>query len=351
MAISTVDTLDDLTTNMNDSPTSSHRHSSIVITRRTNRSLYTHFIHIVIKPFRNFLGRPKSKQPKGSVKLTPHKVVRKTCSVSDRVVEDIHVYDMRPRQTKAKAVTKRVYYFCGGGWQSPPSTQHWQLCAKLARQMPGTSISLVSYPLAPNNPAAEALPMLMRMYRTLLREAEEEGHKVILAGDSSGGNVILSLALEALREDEFAKESGVGEKNIPHPVAIMAICPSTDLTRSNPDIEKLMGCDPILTPDFIKSTAKAWQGDMDPADRKISPINADVSLLAKAGVHVHGVTGGHDILGPDAIVFRKKCEEAGVKGEWLEWEKQMHCFVLTWPYGVPEGREALGWIVDVLKKE
>jgi hypothetical protein len=29
----------------------------------------------------------------------------------------------------------------------------------------------------------------------------------------------------------------------------------------------------------------------------------------------------------------------------------MHCWLLTWPYGVPEGREAVGWVVDVLEKE
>lgn len=194
--------------------------------------------------------------------------------------------------------------------------------------------------------------MLLKLYRTLLQSAEEEGHKVILAGDSSGGNIVLSLVLEALREDEESKAMIEGEQtNIPHPVAIMAISPSTDLTRSNPEIEKLKQFDPLLTPDFVKQTAKAWKGDWDATDRRISPISADVSLLAKRQIKVHGVTGGYDILAPDAVAFRKKCEENGVSGEWLEWEQQMHCFVLTWPYGLREGREGVGWMIDVLKKE
>jgi acetyl esterase/lipase len=218
--------------------------------------------------------------------------------------------------------------------------------------MPETVISIVSYPLAPRNAAPVTFPWLLKLYRHLVQEAEEEGVRLIFAGDSSGGNIVLGLVLEALREDEQTKASfEEQDKHIPHPVAVMAISPSTDLTRSNPEIEKIAPLDPILTPDFVKTTAKAWKGDWDATDSRISPINADVSLLAKRGIHVHGVTGGFDILAPDAIVFRNLLEKERVSGEWLEWEKQMHCFVLTWPYGLREGREGVGWIVDVLKKE
>ncbi|KAF2800379.1 esterase/lipase [Melanomma pulvis-pyrius CBS 109.77] len=346
------DTLDDMSTTMKESPISSRKDSSITITHRTKRSLYTHFIHVLIHPFRNHMGRPTKQHPAGSINLKPHKIILRTCTVSERTVCDIHVYDILPKRTSTKEVRRRIYYFCGGGWQSEPSGQHWQLCAKLASQMPDTAISVVSYPLAPKNAAPTSFPKLLTLYRTLLQAADEAGDKVILAGDSSGGNIVLCLVLEALREDEKAAHlSDEERKRIPHPTAIMAICPSTDLTRSNPDIEKLKDVDPILTPPFIKETARAWQGDWDSADRRISPINADISLLAKHGIRVHGVTGGYDILGPDGIVFRDKCADNHVTGEWLQWEKQMHCFILTWPYGVPEGREGVGWIIDVLKKD
>jgi acetyl esterase/lipase len=190
------------------------------------------------------------------------------------------------------------------------------------------------------------------MYRALLLGAEEEGHRVIMAGDSSGANIVLSVVLEALREDEEVQDLSIEEeKHISHPTAVMVISPSTDLTRSNPEIENLQHLDPMLTPKFVRDTAKAWLGEWEATDRRVSPINADISLLATAGVKVHGVTGGYDILAPDAVMFRNKCEEAEVEGEWLEWEKQMHCFVLTWPYGLREGRESVGWMLEVLKKE
>jgi acetyl esterase/lipase len=323
--------------------------SSIQITTRHERSLYTHLIHILISPWRSHLGRPKKTQPTGSVALTPPKSALRKCDITHHTICDINVYDIR---TKTTAVTqdcrKRIYYFCGGGWQSPPSGQHWQMCVRMARDLPGTAVCLVSYPHAPKNPAPLAFPWLLTFYRTIMQKASEVGEKVILAGDSSGGNVVLCLTLEALREDA---EGNSEEKSNLHPVALLTTCPSTDLTRSNPDIEKLAKRDPILTPKFVKSTASRWTGDWDAADPRVSPVNADISLLAKSGIHVHGVSAGHDILSPDGIIFRDLCAKAGVQGQWLHWEKQMHCFCLTAGYGVPEAKQAVDWSMDILRNE
>ena len=221
----------------------------------------------------------------------------------------------------------------------------------MARDVPGTIVSLVSYPFAPKNAAPKAFPWLMRFYREVLDKAYEEKERVVFVGDSAGGNIVLCLVLEAVREDALAGRD-IGQKGAKgRPEAIVAICPSTDLTRSNPRIEELAKSDPILTPDFCKQTAKAWQGDWDPTDRRISPVNADISLLAQSGIQVHGITSGYDILSPDGLIFRDQLEEAGVKGKWLHWEKQMHCFVLTQAYGVREATEAIDWVMDVLKEE
>ncbi|KAF1967316.1 esterase/lipase [Bimuria novae-zelandiae CBS 107.79] len=323
---------------------------TIQVTTRHDRSIFMFFIQMLLRPFHRHVGRPGKRQPKGSIELKPSPIGTKRCTVKHRKVCDLNVYDMESKELSTEEGKKRIYYFCGGGWQSPPSMQHWGMCSRMAQDVPGTTVSLVSYPLAPNNPAPEAFPWLMRFYREIMDRAEEVGEKVILAGDSSGGNIVLSLILEALQaDDEEAMQSEI--KCRPHPVAVFATCPSTDLTRNNPDIKKLEKKDPMLRFKFVKSTAEAWRGDWDPADRRVTPINANISLLAKYGIHVHGITAGHDILSPDGIIFRKKLEENGVSGQWLHWEKQMHCFVLTYPYGLREAKEAIDWVMDVLKAE
>lgn len=327
----------------------STKDSTIQLTTRHDRSVLMILLHMLLRPFRNHVGRSGHARPKGSAELKSSPVGTKSSNVTHRVVCDIHVYDIVAKEPAQSDTKKRIYYFGGGGWQTPPSSQHWGLCSRMAQVVPGTTVSLVSYPLAPKNPAQDAFPWLMRFYREVMRTAEEVDEKIVFAGDSSGGNIVLSLILEALREDD--QNTGLKTKGTRHPVAIFATCPSTDLTRDNPDIEKTAKYDPILTPKFIKSTAKAWCGEMDPTDRRVSPINADISLLTKYGIHVHGITAGHDILSPDGILFRRKLEEHGVSGQWLHWEKQMHCFVLTYPYGLREAKEAMNWIGDVLKAE
>ncbi|PVH99847.1 alpha/beta-hydrolase [Periconia macrospinosa] len=333
--------------------------SSIKLTTRHERSLYTYLIHTITRLFRNHLGRPKMYHPEGSIELKPNRNSRRNCTVKHRTICDINVYDILSKTSHTQSHKRRIYYFCGGGWQSPPSSQHWHLCVRMARDIPGTSVSLVSYPLAPNNSAASAFPWLLRFYRTIMQQADEVGEEVILAGDSSGGNVVLCLTLEALREDaeatlatEDKQPKSPSEHRKPsHPVALLTTCPSTDLTRSNPSINALAPLDPILTPEFVNQTARAWIGDWDASDPRVSPLNADLSLLAKSGIALHGVTAGHDILSPDGVLLRDRAAEAGVNGEWLHWEKQMHCFVLTAGYGVPEAKQAVDWTMRVLRKE
>lgn len=214
--------------------------------------------------------------------------------------------------------------------------------------MPDIVVSLISPPLAPNNTASSSFPWCLRLYRELMNQAEQAGERVTWMGDSSGANIVLCLIMEALKQEAENPEM----ERTPRPVSIITISPSTDLTRKNPDIEKLRKFDPLLSPEIIRSTAKAWVADdVDPSDRTVSPINADFTLLAKSGIKVHGITSGYDVLSPDGVVFRNKLSEHGVQGEWLHWAKQMHCFVLTAPYRLKEGKQGFYWIVDVIKKE
>ena len=321
------------------------RKSTIKVTHRNDRSSSVLLLQHVIKIFNEQIIKPGKPYPAGSPQLEPLKSVLETCDVKERIVEGVYIYDILPKHAitqngDAPRKTRQLYYFAGGGWSMAPSSQHWKLCAEFASKLPGISISLVSYPLSPNSAAPSAFPQMMKMYRQLLKEAGEAGKGVILAGDSAGGNIVLCLTLAALAEDESA----------PAPKALLAISPSCDLQRNNPDMQAIEKHDPILRRPFIIETATKWRGEWDAADPRVTPNMADVTPLAQRGVKVHGVVGGYDMLYPDAVIFRDKCAQAGVEGEWLDWEKQMHCFPLAWLYKLPESVEAKDWILDVLRR-
>jgi acetyl esterase/lipase len=99
----------------------------------------------------------------------------------------------------------------------------------------------------------------------------------------------------------------------------------------------------------LKKLPLEWKGDWDLSDPRISPILADLRAFRRAGIKVDGLTGGHDVLTPDALLFRDKLAESGVKGDWLQWEKQVHCFPFLFSYHIAEGVAGKDWILVTLR--
>jgi acetyl esterase/lipase len=238
-----------------------------------------------------------------------------------------------------------LLYFAGGGFQSPPSKEHWKFCASLCSALRESyAISIVSYPLAPNSPASQSLPALQELLVKVIEKAQQEKGSVTLMGDSAGGNVALSLAFwYAKRMLEEGARPGV-LKNV------VVISPPTDLRNQNPAINEADKHDPILTKDLIESVAVAWAGDLPRDSPEVSPLLDDISAMKSAGIKIHGVVGTYDVLAPDAMKFREVCEKGEIPGDWMVWEGQMHCFPLAACYGLKEGKVARDWVIDVLRR-
>lgn len=332
--------------------------NAMEMVNRTDRSKYSRVLQSSLRPFKPHLVTPKKSFPAGSPKLHPSSTAEKMCDVKERKVEDIWLYDMTPKASSTQKTNgaaangtapriHRIYYFAGGSYQQPPSSQHWKFCAALVKRLPNTVITVVSHPLAPESPAPVTLPQLQRLYRTLMAQSKEAGELVTVAGDSSGGNLALVLVLDALKE----RQEGDGqEETPPPPAAVLAVSPTVDSSKSNDAIDELDKVDAILTAAFTKSVAETWRRDWDPYDPRLSPVKADVASLARNGVLVLGVTGGYDILSADALAFRDMCAQNGVRGRWLHWEGQMHCFPLAFGYKVPEAIGGFDWIADALSR-
>lgn len=330
---------------------------------RTGRSIYSVVLQALIRPFKPHLVAPKRTFPAGSPRLEYDKKTRGGVTVVERQQEDIWLYDIFAAHDKndddndnnknKKSVTKRkrMYYIAGGGWQSPPSGQHWKLCAEVAHRVPGLVVTIVSAPLAPASPAATTLPALRMLFASVLGQSSsgrDDREQVILAGDSSGANIVLSLALDALSKSK-GEEDGAGTRQ---PTTLLVISPAVDLRPmevAEGQAQGLARRDPVLTVGSHNSEAAAWAQGLDRADACISPAMADVGVLATAGVRLVGVTGGHDILTPAALRFRDECVGRGVSGAWLHWEGQMHCFPLAFMYGLPEAVRAKDWVVEQIR--
>ncbi|KAH7141775.1 alpha/beta hydrolase fold-domain-containing protein [Dactylonectria macrodidyma] len=343
--------------------------SRLTVHERSDRYLMTRLLHAAIRPFRPGLAKAKHEAPK-STRLTEPRRAKKKCHVHGTELDGVWVYDLTQKtktsqrgNDKARGHRCRILYFAGGGWQMPPSDSHWAFCTRLACELPNTKVTIVSYPLAPKNPVSVAYPLIGKAYKELMRQSTEAGEVVVVAGDSSGGNLALSLVTWTLLtwKDETVKP----------PAAILAISPTTDLRHEALEIQQVEKVDPILSHSFINSTASTWcpgpiaresseatelagdghhhRWDWSFEDPRVSPILADLGPLVRHGAKIHGVTGSYDVLAPEAVAFREKCKQAGIEGEWLSWHGQMHCFPMAYKFGLKESRQAVEWIIQLLK--
>jgi acetyl esterase/lipase len=324
-----------------------------------------------MRPFRPHLaGIAKKLSANGSPQLKAPKL--KGSRVAELLQCDIYMYDIIPSAASTgqkPKPTHHIYYFSGGGFQTAPSTSHWALCGEIATQLSAThDFTLVSYPLAPKCPAPKAMPMLYRLMQSIVADAQESGQHVVLMGDSSGGNVALCLALwwastssgkEVSAAGGEATVQQVGTQPLKEEasilrrpqVSVFAMCPVVDMTNRNAEIDEVDKVEVLLTAKMTDDVARIWSGDWDRADPRISPLLADLTPLRDYGVVVNGMLATYDVLSPDGIKFRKELARLRVKGEWLEWKGQMHCFPLAFKYPIREAREGKDWMVEVLKRQ
>ena len=100
--------------------------------------------------------------------------------------------------------------------------------------------------------------------------------------------------------------------------------------------------DPMLGIEGAREIGKAWAGDLDTKDYKVSPLFGEVDKLPKTTVFV----GTHEIIYPDIVEFYNKLHDNGVDAELIVGEEMSHVYPL-YPM-VPEAKEAFNQIVEIL---
>ncbi|WVQ99794.1 hypothetical protein IAU59_006936 [Kwoniella sp. CBS 9459] len=333
----------------------------------SERTVSMRALMALVRPFRPMLVKPPSNLDSklewssvGSPRLTALKSLRKDKQlvVTERCVENVWCYDVDRSEVSGKGRgadgadgIRRIYYFCGGGFQArrPPSPDHWSFIAQLVRQTPSTRLTVVSYPLAPRTSASAAIPALSKAYAVLMDQSTRAGEEVSLVGDSSGANVALCVALYSSAKEYSSDQNPT--RSALAPSQIVLISPCVDCANNNPDMKHVDRYDPVMTAAYTGQVADTWRGkDVSPSDPLVSPLKADLSLLERYGVQIHGIVGTWDVLAPDTLKFIDQCRVVGLKGDWLVAEGQMHCFPLALRYKLKNCVDGKDWIVNTIHR-
>ena len=158
---------------------------------------------------------------------------------------------------------RAVMYLHGGGYVRQPRIYHWKYINKLSARVGNVIVPI--YPKAPNHHPEEVINLLTELYVELCNRFD----KVILMGDSSGGGLALALC------QQWAK------RGLKQPVKTMLFSPWTDLTLSNPEIERYQAVDPLISASSERIWARLWANDKDLRDPLVSPMFGDMRGLGK----------------------------------------------------------------------
>jgi acetyl esterase/lipase len=223
-----------------------------------------------------------------------------------------------------------VLYIHGGAWFLGSTNTHRRLAGALAK-VSGVRVLSINYRLAPEHPFPAALEDCQAAYEWLLAQGIAPG-KIIVAGDSAGGNLALAL-LVSLRDQGKALPAGA-----------VGISPVTDLTGSGASYQTRRKLDPYFNQMGNNSLSRDYLGTADAHHPYLSPLFADLSGLPPLLIQV----GDHEILLDDSILFGEKARAAGVQVEVEVWQGMFHVFQLYADI-LPEARQALVHVAQFVR--
>jgi acetyl esterase/lipase len=214
-----------------------------------------------------------------------------------------------------------ILYFHGGGYVAGSAFTHREMLGRLAKL---TSLRIVApdYRLAPEHPLPLALEDAVTAWERLLAQGHRAGD-IVLAGDSAGGGLALSL---------LAVLCGRGTA----PGAVVVFSPWTDLTGSGASITENAEVDPIFPGERLPDLAGFTLGDVPPEDPRISPLFADFPGAPPVLIQV-GLT---EILRDDSRRMADRLRSFGAEVALETWPDTPHVWQM---FGfLPETRAALG---------
>ncbi|MDO5696820.1 MAG: alpha/beta hydrolase [Dermatophilus congolensis] len=219
-----------------------------------------------------------------------------------------------------------IVYFHGGAFFLGSLDTHDHVCRFLAKQTGFTVVS-VGFRLAPENLYPAGLEDCYGVVRWVAGDGAAEtgwdGHRLAIAGDSSGGTFVAAVAAKA-HDDGFDA--------LTHQVLYY---PSLDLdfdeNRYGSLVENATGYG-LETPGLKPFNAFYIDSGADPADPLVSPIKREnLAGLPKALV----ITAQYDPLRDEGELYARRLAEAGVEVTAIRYPDANHGFVQNFSW-IPE---------------
>ncbi len=251
--------------------------------------------------------------------------------IKNRDKKDINLRHYTGTDTK-----KIIMYVHGGGWSRGSLKTHDQLCREISKRT-GYSVFAVDYRLAPENPYPAGLNDVEDAFEWVL-ENKGKNVKVLVSGDSAGGNLSTALAIKRIEAQQKA------------PDGLLLLYPALDLQI--PEKTEDRNADGyFLTRSSVNNYIKGYLGKdfkEQAKNQKVSPILASSETL-KALPPTLIIAAEFDPLTAYSKEFTEKAKAAGAKNINFELaEKTIHIFA-QYPDLFKEAEQALDLLARTAK--
>ena len=207
---------------------------------------------------------------------------------------------------------KYIILYChGGGYSTGSCVYARTLTTKLATT---TSMDVLSfdYRLAPEHPYPAATEDAMQVWNHLMLLGYG-ARDIILAGDSAGGNLVLSLMLRLNQENRL----------LPRGAVLMS--PWTDLTSSGKSHVAKASIDPVLNAGYLQEMITNYAPGRDLTNPLISPLFGNFEGFPPVYIQV----GSNEILLDDSNMLYKKLLKANVSVKLDLFKGMWHVFQMS----------------------
>jgi monoterpene epsilon-lactone hydrolase len=190
---------------------------------------------------------------------------------------------------------RALLFLHGGGFQFGSVASDGELAARLGRAA-GMRVLFPEYRLAPEHPFPAALDDARAAWAWLRETEGLPARSLVVAGDSAGGGLAVSLLLA---------ERDAGSEL---PAAAVLMSPTVDLTSSGASMTERVDQDPISTPELLRRLADDYLAGVDPRTPAASPLFASLAGLPPLLI----VSGTADLLLSDSERLADAARAAGV---------------------------------------
>ena len=232
----------------------------------------------------------------------------------DVKIEEVMIEEMEAEWVSVERahMKKYVILYCHGGGYSTGSRLYARtLTTKLAAS---TSMDVLcfDYRLSPEHPYPAALTDALAAwdYLMLLGYGARE---VIVAGDSAGGNLALSLVLKLKEQKRLL------------PKGLVLLSPWTDLTGAGKTHETRKDVDPVLDEAYLAEMIANYATGEDLKNPFISPLFGDMTDFPPVYIQV----GDNEVLLSDSTRLHKKLTKENLSSQIEVFKGMWHVFQMS----------------------